>query len=116
MPNIVGQNIKNKRLELGLTQEQLAQRVGVTSKAAISRVENGHEDLTTVRVKKYAEALNCTPAELMGWNVNNSDHRLVSYYEKIINAYKESSLKDKKAICAILDIPFEEDKGESDVI
>lgn len=63
----IGSRIKARRKDLGLTQTELAERMGYKTKAAISSVENNNEDLTTERVKKYAEALNTTPSFLMGW-------------------------------------------------
>ena len=107
MKNIVGNNIRSRRQELDISQAELARRLGFKSKSAVSRVENGKEDLTTDRVIKYAEALECSPADLMGWG--NLGHLRV-YYNKIVKAFDEASEKDKKAICAILDIPYEEEK------
>lgn len=64
----IGKRIKQKRLELGLTQMELAQRMGYTSKAAICKVEKGDDNITTDRVKKFAKALDVTEAYLMGWS------------------------------------------------
>ena len=63
----IGDRIRERRTALGLTQRELAQRLGLTSKAAISTVENNKEDMTTERIRKYAAALNTTPQYLMGW-------------------------------------------------
>ena len=63
----IGERIKQKRLELGLSQEELAHRMGNKSRASICTVENDKEDLTTTRIRKFAEALNTTPGYLMGW-------------------------------------------------
>lgn len=63
----IGDRIRERRKALGLTQTELAQRLGLTSKAAISTVENNKEDMTTERIRKYAEALDTTPQYLMGW-------------------------------------------------
>ena len=41
---IIGEKLKEERLKSGLTQEQLATRIG-TKKSFISRVENGHTDI-----------------------------------------------------------------------
>lgn len=41
---ILGERLKEERLKAGLTQEQLAERIG-TKKSYISRVENGHADV-----------------------------------------------------------------------
>lgn len=41
---IIGEQLKDERRRAGLTQEQLADRVG-TKKSFISRVERGHADI-----------------------------------------------------------------------
>lgn len=105
--NIVGLNIKNRRIELGMTQEELAKRMGLKSKVSICDVERGKGDLTTDRVRKFADALSCSPASLMGWTDNQVD-RLKTYHDLILKAYNEASEKDKKAVCAILEIPYQD--------
>lgn len=63
----IGLRIKNRRTELGLSQEELATRMGLTSKSTICKVERGDDNLTADRVMKYADALETTGAYLMGW-------------------------------------------------
>ena len=63
----IGERIKKRREELGLTQSELAERMGYKSRAAICTVEKDKEDLTTTRIRRFAEALQTTPAYLMGW-------------------------------------------------
>ena len=62
-----GERIRKRRNELGLSQEELAHRLGNKSRASVCTVENDKEDLTTDRIRKYAEALETTPGYLMGW-------------------------------------------------
>lgn len=64
----VGKRIKKRRIELNLTQEELAHRMGYKSKAAICKVEGGEDNITSDRIHKFADALNCSPAYLMGWS------------------------------------------------
>lgn len=64
----VGQRIRIKRLEQGMSQTDLAKKMGYTSKAAISKVEVNDEDMSLARVKKFADALNVSPGYLMGWS------------------------------------------------
>jgi len=45
-----------RRAELGLTQEQLAERMG-TSHSAISRVESGHHRTSVATLERLAQAL-----------------------------------------------------------
>lgn len=66
-------NIKARRLELGLTTEDVARIVGV-SNATISRWETGV--ITNQRrdkLKLLADALRTTPAQLMGWSDASCD-------------------------------------------
>ena len=66
MPDI-GKRIKEKRIELGITQEDLASKLGYKSKTTLAKIENGTNDITQSRVVDFANALNTTPAYLMGW-------------------------------------------------
>ena len=63
----IGKRIRDRRKELGLTQEELAKRLGNSSRASVCTVENDREDLTTTRILKFASALDVSPAYLMGW-------------------------------------------------
>lgn len=56
----LGQLIKQRRKELGLSQTELAEKVGVTCKATVSKVELGDDNLTINTLKRYAEALDVT--------------------------------------------------------
>lgn len=64
------ENIKNRRIELNLSQAELASRVGYKDKGSISRVENGKLDLSQSMIEEFANALECSPAYLMGWTDN----------------------------------------------
>jgi len=65
--NIVGTRIKTRREELKMTQTALAEATGYTGKTAISKIENGINDLTQSKIISFAHALRTTPAYLMGW-------------------------------------------------
>lgn len=59
--------IKMKRVELGLTQEELAKKSGYTSRSTINKIEAGLIDLPESKITAIANALNVTEAFLMGW-------------------------------------------------
>lgn len=60
--------IKAKRLELGMTMKELAEKVGV-SEGTVSRWESGEiENMRRNVIVSLAKALKLTPAVLMGWN------------------------------------------------
>ncbi|WP_425539997.1 helix-turn-helix domain-containing protein [Microaceticoccus formicicus] len=64
---MLGQRIKNRRLELGLSQDELARLAGYDNRATISKIESGIIDLNISKVNVFAKALGCSPAYLMGW-------------------------------------------------
>lgn len=68
----IGKRIKEKRIELGITQEELAAKLGYKSKTTIAKIEKGTNDITQSRVVDFANVLNTTPAYLMGWTDSDS--------------------------------------------
>lgn len=63
----IGKRIRRRREELGLTQEELAKKLGYGDRSTISTVENDKRDITWENVVKYAKALQCSPSYLMKW-------------------------------------------------
>ena len=63
----IGENICKRRKELGMTQEELATRLGYKSKSSINKIEMGINDLPQKKIVQFAEALSTTPGALMGW-------------------------------------------------
>jgi ribosome-binding protein aMBF1 (putative translation factor) len=53
---ILGERLKEERQKAGLTQEQLADKIG-TKKSYISRVENGHTDIQVSTLLKIFQGL-----------------------------------------------------------
>ena len=74
--------IKNRRLELGLTQLEVAKRLGLSTKAAVSKVEKQGDNVTLKSVEKFALALHCAPAYLMGWSDEKYDEPGNENYHK----------------------------------
>lgn len=84
----VGERIKNKRIELGLSQEELAHKMGYKGRSAVSMIESSNE-LSMSKVKKAAIALGVRPGYLMGWEDStvsselNRPTRTVKIYGRI---------------------------------
>lgn len=58
--------IRARREELGLSQEELALRMGYKSKSSINKIEMGINDIPQSKVLAFARALDTTTAYLMG--------------------------------------------------
>lgn len=63
----IGNNIKSRRKELGLTQEELQKKMGYKDRTSIAKIELGMRDVPLNKVKKFASALDCTPQYLLGF-------------------------------------------------
>ena len=66
----VGKRIQERRKALGLSQDELALKLGLTSKSSrsvVSKLEKDASNITTDRISLIAKVLGCTPAYLMGW-------------------------------------------------
>jgi transcriptional regulator with XRE-family HTH domain len=70
----VGQRIRTRREELGITQVELSRRMGRKNNAAyISEIENGKRDIGVQTLNRAAVALNCTPADFLTFELVKSN-------------------------------------------
>ncbi len=59
-----GTNLRRCRLAAGLSQEEVAERMGV-DRAHVSSMERGQQNVTLMTLSLVAEALKIDPAELL---------------------------------------------------
>lgn len=73
----MNRRIRERRLALNLTQEELAHRLGM-QKSAIAKYESGRvENIKRSTLAKMSEILECSPAYLMGWD--DADSQIPSF-------------------------------------
>ena len=63
----IGLRIRELRSEAGMTQEELAHRLGYKSKTTINKIEMGERSLTQTKIKQIADILRVSPMYIMGW-------------------------------------------------
>lgn len=63
----IGDRIKKRREELGMSQEELAKKVGYKSRSSVNKIEIDGRGLPQNKIVIFAKALETTPAYLMGW-------------------------------------------------
>ena len=63
----IGQRIKQAREALGMTQAELARRMGYSARSTINRIENGSQAFPMKKLDKFAQVLDVTPASLAGF-------------------------------------------------
>ena len=92
-------NIKKLRLEQNLSQDDLAKKVGYTSRSTIAKIESGKVDLNESKIKAFADAFNTTPQNLMGWDttqvkkiqLNKKDEKEIDNYMRKVEEDLTSS-------------------------
>lgn len=101
----VGQRIKNRREELGMTVDELASLIN-KNRATVYRYEKGDiESLPTPVLKPLAKALKTTPEYLMGWEEDDSlgDYEenieyLSQNYPDLVDLYNEIHANEQLVI------------------
>lgn len=104
-----GKRIKERRLSLGLTQEELAKKVGYSGKWTINKIESGQSDVSRQKISALATALKVSPSYLMGWSdeptPSASSANLRSRYllDKLDSATPEDIAKIEQLVQLVLD-------------
>lgn len=69
----MGEKINSLRVQKGMTLEELGNKVGV-GKSTVRKWENGMiANMRRDKIAKIADALDCSPAYLMGWDEPKND-------------------------------------------
>lgn len=93
-----GKKIKEKRLQQHLTQEQLAERVGISPKS-LSQIELGNNFISAENLDQVCNALNIQPKSLFDFEQDNTEELM----EYVCAKLKQNPvLLDK--ICKIISI------------
>ena len=59
-------NIRKYRKQMGLTQEELAKRIGYTDRSSIAKIEKGSVDLPQSKISQIAKVFGISSKDLMG--------------------------------------------------
>ena len=78
----IGDRIKAKRIELGWSQRDLAEKMGYDNHSTITRIESGNVDIPLSKILKFSEALGVSLAYLMGID-NASDSSQTAVHESV---------------------------------
>ena len=110
----VGERIKQKRIELNMSQDELAHKVGYKSRSSIQKIEAARK-LPLDKVVAMASALDCSIAYLMDWKEETPEHRIEDVYHQggvrrsitereinLITLYRAASRDTKRAVDKIL--------------
>ena len=117
----IGDRIKERRLELDMSQDELARLVGYKSRSSINKIESDGRLLPQRKIMEIANALNTTPAYIMGWEESNETEApsvpLTQQEETHIKKYRQLDADGKEEIDDIIDVKLAklQRKAEEDV-
>lgn len=104
----VGDRIKKKRIELGLSQDEVAQKVGYKSRSSIQKIESSRR-LPLSKIELMSRALDCSPGYLMGWEDEESIPKdIIDYYiqqdadQELLAAYHNANPEVRQMIDYLL--------------
>ena len=92
------ENIKSRRIALGMTQEELAEKMGYTNRSSIAKIERGVVDLSQSKIVQFAKVLETTASELMGDTPHDSSVKINSEDLQILEAISDLDSERKKMI------------------
>ena len=106
----IGKRILQRRIELNMSQEELALKIGYKDRSSIAKIESGERDIRQRKVIDLANALDTTPQWLMGYEENatssidakdridriieNRDLLQISELEKIAHQLPEKDVEE----------------------
>lgn len=93
---IFGKKIKEKRIALNLTQESLAEKIGISPKS-LSQIELGNNFVSAENLEAICVALNVLPSNLFDFSQQNDDEKF-EYITKKIKQNKNLAEKIYKII------------------
>ena len=91
--------IRNRRMDLGMSQEELAGLVGYTGRSAIARIESGRNKVSIGKIPTFAKALHTTSSYLLGFG----DTDTTAEEELLIKAYRNASEEGKQIFMLLAD-------------
>lgn len=81
----INDRIALRRKELNMTQQELALKVGYTSKSTINKIELGINDVKHKKIKIFADALQTTTSWLMGWDEPDNKPKLTEKQQQLVD-------------------------------
>lgn len=99
---MIGERVRKRRDALGLTQIELANKMGYVSRSTIGKIEDNTNNIPLPKVEQLARALGTTPAYLMGWEEDPND--------KLLDMINRLDDEDRARIEERIEMLLEQDK------
>ena len=92
------ENVKRLRIENGMTQEELAKKIGYGDRSKIAKIEAGEQEIPFAKIKLLADVLSVSPMDLLGFDDDETDDKA----EEAATLFGLLSEEQKDAVLALL--------------
>lgn len=99
-----GKRIADRRKQLGLSQEELAHKLGYKSRSTINKIELGINDIPQQKILEFSVALDMPIVELMAWEQVDSDSPIFedTLEEELINTFRMLTAFNKGQVMGMI--------------
>lgn len=98
----VADKIKNLREKAGLSQEELAHKMGLKSRSSITRIEKSGDNVSLKDVERFSNFFGCSPLYLMGWD-GESQNEGSEHEQQFVALYSRLDENQRKLIDNMLE-------------
>ena len=115
--------IRDLRIQQRLSQTDLAKKMGYKSGSMITKIESGAVDISQKKILAFANALNTSPAYLMGWTdvvhptiseeLTNDESTLIESYRSLSPRGKDLLIERSEELKLLYGKKSESDAAQS---
>jgi len=96
-----GRRLKAIRESKGLSQEELANLIGLKDRSSITKIEKGVQGLDYLSLERLIRVLGISPLDLFG---SEEPFTTTSHEKELLSAYRNASADTQAAVCNVLGV------------
>lgn len=89
---MIGDRIRERRIELGMTQDELAKKLGYKTRSTITRIEKNDNDVNQSTLVKIAEALDVPPEYFIAPIEHPNRHSHIMKYIELMKGLSDADI------------------------
>lgn len=98
----IGDRVRECRIKKGMTQTELAEKLGYKSKSSITHIESGR-DIPRGMVAELAAILGTTPSHLMGWDELAPADIITDNEQQLLDLFRQLNVAGKEVVIDYVD-------------
>jgi len=108
-----GKRIADRRKQLGMSQDDLAKKLGYKSRSTINKIELGKNDIPQRKILEFSAALDMPVSELMAWEQESKSYD-DTIEEELITLFRQlTATNQEQAIWMIKGLLIGQDADKS---